>query len=262
MRARKKDIVIHFKPIGDSFSDIKLKQIVDQLEFKFIAGKLNFEGHILGDAHAIFYFRDTEDNVNNVVKNIVHDCGYHADCFSIETECKKHDLSGSPKSRRARIFDVWAVPLVDGTFGYFQIIDRIIDRGDIIRVFDVTTDQPVGVEVLLEAPLLFPPVSTLLIPKVIKRCNLHFISNWKCAVPPFFFRHAQFFFPCTENYDKPDWFIWSKANGSSFIGALSEDYRNIEPRWIWPLELIVKRIERRIPTHEIDEYSESGGFAK
>lgn len=262
MRSRTKDLSLHFKLTRSTPSDIKLKEIVDQLEAYFIESKLHLEGHILGNGQATFYFKDTEANIRNFISSMVQHRGYTEDCFSIEAELESGQLAIGSKGRRAKIFDVWAVPLTDGTFGYFQILDRFVDRGHVIQVFDLKTAHPVGVDVLTQAPLLFPPVFTLIIPKVINECNLKFISNWKSPVPNFVFRHTQLTFPCAENYDKPDWYIWSKATGSTFVGKLSEEYRDIEPRWSWPLAFIVKRIERRIMTRDIDEYLESGGFAK
>jgi hypothetical protein len=148
------------------------------------------------------------------------------------------------RARRPMVNDYYAVPLPDGRFGHLQYVHKDRKWGDFVQVLTVIMNQPVGVEELINAKPLFPPVMTP-VAVGIRVGGWVFLGN---RVSP-----QEFQFPTFRStislllrrhepgvYD--DWWLWSGGSNCEFVGRLRADQRGLEYQVWWPPQELARRI--------------------
>jgi hypothetical protein len=139
---------------------------------------------------------------------------------------------------RKKIGDAFEIPLSDGRLAYCQYVLRKEDFGDLVRVFNLLSPEPLeSAEPLLRSNILFPPVFAALVAAV--RYGI-----WKrignLPVEPFEFpkfRQTMGTKPGTHY----DWRIWD-GKKTRMIGELPASLRSLELKCIWGCEALSERI--------------------
>jgi hypothetical protein len=139
---------------------------------------------------------------------------------------------------RRRIGTCLSIPLPDGRWAYCQYVHRIEDYGDIVRVFDCITDEPLtSCEELKTANLLFPPVFAALIAAL--RGSIWQVVGYfpveDFVMPKFRFTMG------TKPGTYFDWQVWD-GRKTKKIGALPAEMRTLELRCVWGCLALAERI--------------------
>lgn len=171
---------------------------------------------------------------------------------NVNTESAKANLCepGIPLQRRPRRFDVWAIPLAPGGFGYMQILERHKEFLDLVRVFDAVTPRVATLEVILASHAMFPPIFTYVSPTAVRKDRLQFVGNKSSEYARPLFRHANLAMLYPDRYDS-DWSIWTMEGGYTAVGNLSEEQRGLEPLVMWPIQDVRRRIEGRVGPRDV-----------
>ena len=137
-----------------------------------------------------------------------------------------------------QIGDVYRIPLPDGTFTYCQYVYSHPRMGYLVRVFDLTTTEPLNsVEQLAGANDRFPPVFVGL-RATVRNGRWIRIGNLKVedfAFPKF--RQTMSTKPGTYH----DWRIWD-GKETVFIGDLPESLRGLQLQSVWADMALENRI--------------------
>lgn len=161
------------------------------------------------------------------------------------------DERGGRRGRRERakpeIGDVVAIPLPDGRTAYGQYVywheDPVGPWGEMVRVFDLVTEEEVPVERLATAEPMFPPVVVMLEEALAS-------GRWRVIgrLPAEEFRYPPHRF-LHEAEPEPgvyhDWWLWD-GQKETYIGDLPAEYRALE---YWN-GYDAEELERRIATGE------------
>jgi len=158
---------------------------------------------------------------------------------------RQHALTKiSPKKHRPKVGDYYAVPLLDGRFGYLQYVHRDRRWGDLVQVFSlITCKEPAALSDLCSASPMFPPVLTAvgvgvqvggwrLIGSVRRTGEFRF---------PTFRATNSLLFRMHEPGVYDDWWLWS-AGESQFVGRLTSEQRKLEYHLWWAPQELARRI--------------------
>jgi hypothetical protein len=232
--------------VVDPVNNLSFGTLIDIIEEILIAEPIGFNGRLVGRDECWFYLGTDRSQIEVAIQKIAQLREISQARLALEEEPSLGGEQSNQPHPRPKTFDIWAIPLANGAFGHFQVLDRHDEFLDLIRVFDAITPHPIKQEIALSnAKLMFPPVFTLVSAKTARANRLRRLGNVPTRFEYPIFRHANLAMLYPDKFSD-DWSLWSKGKGYQFVGKLSGDHRELECLVSWPLEQIAKRIEHRI----------------
>jgi hypothetical protein len=220
-------------------------QLANSLEAVLI-DKTEYQGNLIGKDDCVFFVTGEGDQIRSAVKHAIGDLGISSRAIAIR-EVKHTRLRRKPKQ-----FDVFAVPLSNGRFGYTQFLGTCpVQFADLVRILPVVTDK----------------VASLQAENVVKMDNIRPVYTiisvglrkfgwvWVANVPVPFetpkFRHSNQAVALDVPGVYTDWQIWSGDAGWRFVGNLSESEKHLEFLTTWSPWSIAERIVNRKTKYDL-----------
>ncbi len=143
----------------------------------------------------------------------------------------------SPVRPKVKIGDCFVIPLKNGkkAYGPYVCMD---DKGPLVQVFEITTEEEVSIESLRSTVKLFPPV-------YVGVGHAVGTGRWRVigSLPVQNFVHPKFRH-CPGAVAPGiyhNWYIWDGTT-MKYIGGLPEEYRSLETLSGWSAEALEHRI--------------------
>ena len=233
-------------------------RLLDRVERALWGESCEFTGKFVGPTEAAFFLVGERPLLEMAVARIASNEKIPQGQLALEEEPSLSEEDGGPVSRRRpKAFDVWAIPLGGGGFGYFQVLDRHEEFLDLVRVFDAATPTLLPLEQVLNLQLMFPPMFTLVSGKTANANSLRWLGNANVSFRYPTFRHANLAMLYPDRFDT-DWSLWTRETGYQFVGSLSAEQLELECLTLWPLQYVAERIKKRIGPRDALARFESG----
>ena len=144
--------------------------------------------------------------------------------------------------KRAKVGDVFEIPLLDGRKGYGQYVFRDDNHGPLIQVYDliVNNEEDIDIETIIESPALFPPVFTGVF-AAIRQGLWKVVGN--TPVKDFIYPKFVNTFWDDKTGKARSWFLWDGEKETKLGWELPEEYKNLEFEIVWDPHGISERIE-------------------
>jgi hypothetical protein len=217
---------------------------IDTIVGAFAAAGCGYDGNCIGPDRVEFYVAGEREKVQQAVAKGRELLRWRAGQWRIEAQDMESPGTAGG-GRKPRRYDIWAIPLPRGEYGYLQVLERDEDYLHLVRVFSLGNRRIASAEEVLASPSLFPPIFTYVTARKVLQNGLEWIGNVRVPYEAPVFRHSKRYVLFADEKGA-DWVVWTRKGGFRIAGEVTAELRELEFLVTWPLQEVAMRIAGRI----------------